>query len=200
MRRFAPVTSVCTVLLFATLTHAQQIDVAIGDGTTLAPKYTNSSQAFLPPQEKGGTYPSVSADVLLRNRLGLNVETSWKYKQASYYGYEKYRPIFTDVNALFQPQLSKKFGLDLMGGIGVASNLFYLPGESCAPAAGTCYVSSDHFMEHLSGGIRYYVWHRLPHIFVRAEIHYYRIQNNFEFHSDNVIRAGASVGYTFGNH
>ena len=200
LRRFAPIASACTVFLFATLAHTQQVDIAVGGGTTLAFKNTTASEALLPPQEKGGVYPSVSAGVLLKKRYGLNVETSWRDKKTTYDGYETYRPIFTDVNALFQPQLRKKIGLDLMAGVGVDSNRFYLPGMTCGSVAGTCYVSSDHFMEHLSGGVRYYFWHRLPHFFVRPEIHYYHIQNNFEFHSNNVFRASVSIGYTFGSH
>jgi hypothetical protein len=50
-------------------------------------------------------------------------------------------------------------------------------------------------MEDLGGGIRYYVWH---HLFVRPEIHYYHIQNNVEFNTDNLFRVGASIGYTIG--
>jgi hypothetical protein len=200
LRRIAPIASACTVFLFAVLAHTQQVDIAVGGGTTLASKNNTSSQALLPPQEKGGVYPSVSADIILKKRYGLNVETSWRDKKASYNGYETYRPFFTDVNALFQPQLRKKIGLDLMAGVGVASNLFYFPGVTCGSVPGTCYVSSNHFMEHLSGGIRYYFWHRLPNFFVRPEIHYYHIQNNFEFHSDNVFRANVSIGYTFRQH
>jgi hypothetical protein len=52
-------------------------------------------------------------------------------------------------------------------------------------------------MEHLGGGVRYYFWHQF---FIRPEIHYYRIQNNVEFHSDNLFRASASIGYTFSRH
>jgi hypothetical protein len=200
LRRFAPIACVCTILLFAIPGRTQQLDIAVGGGTALGFRNNTSSQAALPPVEKGGTYPSVSVSVLLKERYGLNVETAWKDKKASYDGYETYRPIFTDVNALFQPQLNKKMGLDFMAGAGIASNRFYLPGESCGSAPGVCYVSSNHFMEHLSAGFRYYVWHRLPNIFLRPEIHYYHIQNNFEFHSDNVFRASVSVGYTFGNH
>ena len=58
------------------------------------------------------------------------------------------------------------------------------------------YQSSNHFMEDLGGGIRYYVWH---HAFVRPEVHYYHIQSNTdEFSSNNVVRVGASIGYTIG--
>ena len=61
------------------------------------------------------------------NRLGFNAETSWEYRKVSYDGYESYRPIFADVNALFEPQIRKKLSLDLMAGVGIDSNRFYLP-------------------------------------------------------------------------
>ena len=88
-----------------------------------------------------------------------------------------YRPILTDVNAFFQPKLSKKLGLDFMAGIGIASNRFNLLG-SCSIPGCVNYTSSNHFMEDLGVGVRYRFWHRLPHIFVRPEAHYYHIQNN----------------------
>ena len=48
----------------------------------------------------------------------------------------------------------------------------------------------------VGGGIRYYVW---GHVFVRPEGHFYHIVNNTaEFSNNNVIRVGASIGYTIG--
>lgn len=171
-------------------------------GSTLMSAATNSDLAgFHPPIEKGGTYVGISADYIrFKHRLGFNVETAWRYHRVDYPGNgEIYRPILTDFNALFQPRLNKKVGLDLLGGIGVASTRFQVPNAaSCGSPSGGCilYNSSNHFMEDLGGGIRYYVWHRLPHIFVRPEVHYYHIQNNVEFNSNNVFRVGASIGYT----
>jgi hypothetical protein len=195
LSRFVPVFSAAAVILFAAFAQAQQLDVAISGSTLLAAKNTSISEAFVPAQEKGGVYPGVSVSRLIRGRLGVNVESSFRYHRANYYNYEKYRPVFTDVNALFQPKLTKRFGLDLTAGIGVATNLFYLPGGSCYAGGGSCYSNSSHFMEHLSGGVRYNAWR---HFFIRPEAHYYRIENNFEFRSDNVFRVGASIGYTFG--
>jgi hypothetical protein len=205
LTRLAPIASACVFLFLATFSHAQQIDVTVGGSTALAAKNNTSSEASQPPAEKGGVYPSISADVVFKSRfgfrrVGLMAETSWRDHKGSYNGYEQFRPIFTDVNALYQPQLSKKMGFDFTAGIGVASDRFYIAGLTCGSAPGTCYTSKDHFMEQLGAGFRYYVWHRLPNVFVRPEIHYYHIQNNFEFHSDNLFRAGASVGYTFGPH
>jgi hypothetical protein len=195
LRRFAPIASAYTVFLFATLAHTQQVDIALGGSTLMASSPTSSSVNFQPPSEKGGTYINISGDfVKFKHRLGLNVETAWRYKTGNYEGYETYRPIFTDVNALFQPKLGKKLGLDLMGGVGVASTRFNLV-TSCNSPGCINYTSSNHFMEDLGGGIRYYVWR---HVFVRPEVHYYHIQNNQEFNSNNVIRVGASIGYTIG--
>ena len=194
MGKFA-LTASCAVLLFATLAPAQQIDIALGGSVLMTSSPAIDVVNFQPPSEKGGTYINISGDfVKFKHRLGLNVETAWRYKQGNYDGYETYRPILTDVNVLFQPKLGKKLGLDLMGGVGVASTRFNLV-TSCNSPGCINYTSSNHFMEDLGGGIRYYVWR---HVFVRPEVHYYHIQNNQEFNSNNVIRVGASIGYTIG--
>ncbi len=150
---------------------------------------------FQQPAESGGTYVGLSLDVVRwKHRMGFEAETAWRYHKGIYDGYETYRPIFTDFNALYQPKVTKKVGLDFIGGIGVATLRFNLPGP-CNVGGCIDYNSSNHFMEDLGFGVRYRAWRR---IFVRPEVHYYHIQNNQEFHSDNVFRVGASVGYSFG--
>jgi hypothetical protein len=181
----------------AQLASDQQVDIFLGGGTLMSSSNSNSGL----PAEKGGTYLNLGGDaVFLRHRLGINIETAWRASQGVYIsGIENYRPILTDFNLLYQPHLGKKAGLDLMAGIGAGDTRFYAPGPSCSGCVN--YVSTDHFMEHLGGGIRYYVWH---HVFVRPEIHYYHIQsnnnlnNNGAFSSNNVFRVGASIGYTLG--
>lgn len=199
LRKLALLFAVCASFLSIHSAFAQQGDIMFGGGTLLSSAPSGTSQAFQNLAEKGGTYLNVSGDVVgFKRRIGFNVETAWRATQASYYGYESYRPILTDFNALFQPRLGKKLGLDLMGGIGIASTRFYVPfATSCSFFSGCInYTSSDHFMEHLGGGVRYYVWH---HFFVRPEVHYYHIQNNTdEFYSNSVVRVGGSIGYTIG--
>jgi hypothetical protein len=187
----------CALILFADLAAAQQVDVMVGGGTLFSSSPFTASLSQPVISEKGAPYPSLGADIILFGRYGLNVEGAWKWKYGYYPGYgQGYRPILTDGNVLFQPQLSKKFGLDLMAGVGAESVRFYNGYSSTCPYASCSnFLSSNHFMEHLGGGIRYYFYHRL---YVRPEVHYYHIHNNIEFNSDNVIRAGASVGYTFG--
>lgn len=198
LRKFALLASACTVLLFASLASAQeQVDILVGGDTLKSFARVSDSVNFHPPAEQNGTYVSISGDFVgfRKRRLGLSFETAWRYHQGSYYGYETYRPILTDANAFFQPKLTKKLGLDFMAGIGVASNRFNLLGSCNIPGC-VNYTSSNHFMEDLGVGLRYRVWHRVPHIFVRPEAHYYHIQNNREFNSDSVFRVGVSFGYT----
>jgi hypothetical protein len=194
LRKLALLASVSGFLFMAQFASAQQGDIMFGVGSILSPSSSSSDAA---PSEGGGTYLNVSGDVVgFRRRIGFNVETAWRATQANYFQPETYRPILTDFNALYQPRLGKKVGLDLMGGIGIAATRFYLPQiTSCSFTGCINYTSSDHFMEHLGGGIRYYVWH---HVFVRPEVHYYHVQNNVEFNSGNMVRVGASVGYTIG--
>jgi hypothetical protein len=197
LRNFALVAAVCALAMFASLASAQQVDVMVGGGTLFSSSPYTASLNQPVIAEKGGPYPSASFDVLLYGRYGLNVEGAWKYKQGTYPGFDQgYRPILVDGNALFQPRFGKKYGLDLMVGVGAESVRFYQGYSSnCFYASCSNFLSSNHFMEHLGGGIRYYFYHRL---YIRPEVHYYHIHNNIEFNSDNVVRAGASIGYTFG--
>jgi len=198
LRKLAILPSVCAFLFLAQFASAQQGDIMFGGGTLLSSSSSNSSAA---PSENGGTYLNIDGDVVgFKKRLGFNIGTAWRASQGDYGSGTgiTFRPILTDFNALYQPRLGKKFGLDLFGGIGIASSRFYVQQiVSCNIGSGCInYTSSNHFMEDLGGGIRYYAWR---HFFVRPEVHYYHIQSNTdEFNSNNAVRVGASIGYTIG--
>lgn len=203
MRKFALVASVCAVCLClsAALAHAQQIDIAVS-GSSLFSEATPSDLAgFRPPLEKGGVYAGLNGDYVgfgKKHRLGVNVETAWRYHLALYpFNGETYRPIFTDANALFQPHIHGRFGLDIMAGVGLASNRFTLPQATTCSVSSGCvnYTSSNHLMEHIGGGVRCRFFRNF---FVRGEVHYYHVDNNLGFQSNNVLRLGASVGHTWG--
>jgi hypothetical protein len=194
-----------TVFLFfltASLASAQQADAMLGFGTLMSPGATacnfSGSTGQLACPEKGGLYPNISADVIFHQRVGFGFDAVWRASQGNYAGLGiPYRPILFDFNGVYQPRLSKKAGLDLMGGIGWQSTRFYgyTPTFSCQ-ALGACYTSSNHFLVDVGGGIRYYVW---GHVFVRPEAHFYHVLNNtVDFTSGNLVRVGASIGYTIG--
>ncbi len=170
----------------------------IGFGTLMSSGTTSCGQSSCFVPEKGGLYTNISGDVVFKKRIGFNFEAAWKASQGNYAGLGiPFRPILFDFNGLYQPQLSKKVGVDLMGGVGWQTTRFYgyQPTSNCV-YFGACYTSSNHFLVDIGGGIRYYVW---GHMFLRPEAHFYHIVNNTsDFTSNNVVRVGASIGYTIG--
>jgi Outer membrane protein beta-barrel domain len=196
LRRFALFASAAVFFFLASFASAQQGDAMFGFGTLMSPGAASCNFNTGCP-EKGGLYPNVGGDVIFHKRIGFGFDVSWRGSQGNYGGTGlPYRPILYDFNAVYQPRLTKNIGVDLMAGIGGQSTRFYSANYSCNFFSCTNYTSSNHFLEHIGGGIRYYVW---GHVFVRPEIHYYHINNNtVDFTSGNVVRAGASIGYTIG--
>jgi hypothetical protein len=199
LRKFACFAAIFAFSLLTTFASAQQGDAMFGFGTLMSSgSYSSSSSTFSPFEEKGGLYPNISADVIFHRRIGAAFNVSWRGSQGNYQnGYEAFRPILYDFDAMYEPRIGKKIGLDLQAGIGAASTRFYQNAiVSCSYFSGCInYTTSSHFMTHLGGGVRYYVW---GHAFVRPEINYYYVRNNYEFDTGNLFRVGASIGYTIG--
>ena len=198
MRQIALRAVICGFIFLASLSRAQQADAMLGFGTIMSSGSTACGANSCVIPEKGGLYPSISGDVIFHKRVGFNFEASWRARQGNYAGLGiPFRPILFDFNGVYQPHLSKKVGVDLMGGIGWQSTRFYgyQPTSNCV-YFGACYTSSNHFLVDVGGGIRYYV---RGHVFVRPEAHFYHIVNNTaDFSSNNLVRVGASIGYTIG--
>jgi hypothetical protein len=186
----------CALAALVSIAPAQQIDFAGGASTVWSPGPLTASQAFLPPAESGGLYANASLQYLGEKRLGLNVEGAFRAKEGLYNGYQYYRPILYDVNAVYARRMASKIRGDFMAGIGGETLVFYKQ-TNCNYGSGcTTNVNNTHFLLHAGVGVRYYFWRTF---FVRPEAHYYYIHNNFEFHSDHVFRVGASIGHTFGS-
>jgi opacity protein-like surface antigen len=196
LKKSALLVSVCALLGFAAVADAQQIDLAVGGNILESTKNTTASVNYIPPPEKGGLYPSVSFDRIFKNHFGYNAEIAYRYHYALYNYYQQFRPLLYDVNAVFAPPLAKRTNALLMAGLGGQTVLFYSSYGGCYYASGcTTHLDSNHFLLHFGAGIQYRLWRG---VFVRPEAHYYHIVNNTTvFHSDNVLRLGASIGYTF---
>jgi hypothetical protein len=181
--------------LAGTLASAQQIDAAFGVSTLSSASGTTTNGLFF-PTEGGGAYPTFSADFLLHHRIGIEGEVSWRASQNLYGGYQPYRPIFYLFNGIWAPRISKYFTGEVVAGIGGENLRFYQNYYSCSYITGcTTYVSSNHFVGDVGGGIRAYFWHGA---FIRPEVRLYLVNNNVEFSSGRSVRYGASLGYSFG--
>jgi len=194
---------VYALLLFATLASAQQVDVAVGGNTLFSSRNNTASLAYLPPPERGGVYPSASFDRIFKNGFGYSGEFTFRYKQGFYNDYQKYRPVLYDFNAVLAPKfnpfpahISKRTSTIFTAGAGGQTVLYYNPYGNCIYSSGcSTHFNSNHFLVHVSGGFNYRFWRNF---FVRPEAHYYYIiHNTNDFHSNSVLRLGASVGYTF---
>ena len=180
------------IFLFTRGVRAQELDAAFGVGTMNAPSPTaNSNTASL----NGGAYPAFSADFILKRRIGIGGELAWRGTRSVFQEIQPYRPLFYDFNGIYAPKLSKHVTAEMMAGIGWESIRLYQPFTTCGFTSCTDFVSSNHFLGHFGGGLRYYVWGQL---FVRPEAHLYLIHNNVEFNSAHAVRYGISIGYTFG--
>jgi hypothetical protein len=191
------VATLCSFLISSGALLAQENhkgDVAIGFGSVLSTSSSNASGDYSPQNMGGGLYPTASADFLLRHNLGVSGELSWRAARNLYEGYEPFRPLFYDINAIYAPRFGKHLGVEAMAGIGAASTRFYSGQYNCNFVTCTDYVSTTHFMGHVGAGVKLYV---KGNFFVRPEVHWYLIHNNNEFSSGSAERVGASIGYTF---
>lgn len=196
MRRIPLLVLLSSMLVLASAANAQQLDAAFGFNTLKAPSnQAITSSTFYPQSIGGGFFPSVSADYLWKNHLGVQGEVTWRGKDNVYAGYQPFRPILYDFNLMYAPYIGKKVELEGLAGFGGQSSRFYTPYYNCTFTGCTDYQSSNHLLGHLGAGVRLYVWNRF---FVRPEAHFYFTHNNFEFNSSHAERYGVSIGYSFG--
>ena len=197
MRKLGWFLFACGWLALSNVATAQDVDFAAGGSTLFAAHPTSASQAFQPPAEKGGVYPSISLQYMRWGRFGLNGEFVLRYKEGLYNGFQFFRPTLYDVNGVYAYRVSDRSVVHLMAGAGAQTAIFYNKFHGCNSGGGVCVVeaNSTHVMVDFGADLRYKIWRRF---FIRPEGHYYRVINNTQFHSDNLFRAGASIGYTFG--
>lgn len=187
-----------SLLILTGISFAQlaQIDVGVGGSTMFSQKSNSSSEAFILPPLKGGVYPALTLDFRFKNRFGINAEGVFRYHHTFYDEYQEFRPIFYDINGSYTSRVTPKMSADFLGGAGGESLLFYNVFGTCISSTCRDNLSSTKFMLHAGFDLRYYVWKK-RRFFVRPEAHFYRIIDNTQFSSGNILRLGASIGYSF---
>jgi hypothetical protein len=191
------------IFFAANAVQAQQLDVAFGVGTitgqpaTDGDPLTSTTINHFPQTISGGAYPTLSGDFLFKKGFGIGMAASWRAHQNLDIFQQPYRPLLYDFNAVYAPELGKKVQAELQGGIGMESIRFYTPFLTCGTFSGcTNFSSSNHFMTHVGGGLKFYV---TESIFIRPEAHLYFVRNNLEFSGPRVQRFGVSIGYSLKN-
>lgn len=77
MRNLMAVGSMWCLLIAVTSLHAQQIDVAFGGGSLVAPT-TSTTFSGSTASLNGGAYVGFSGDVLIKRNLGAEAEVFWR--------------------------------------------------------------------------------------------------------------------------
>jgi hypothetical protein len=179
-------------LMAAARAYGQQLDAAAGVATILAPASTDTLQSM-----KGGAYPVVTADFLVKRNFGIGGEVTWRGSQAQNYlgAYYPYRPIFWDFDGVWAPRVNRHLSGEFLAGIGGVSTRFY--NSIICNYYGYCvnYSTSTHFLGSFGAGLRYY-FHR--NAFLRPEARLYLVGSNEEFSSSYAGRVGITLGYSFG--
>ena len=175
--------------------QAQQFDVAFGISGLKAPSASEglNSTDHSPQSIGGGVFPAFSGDFLFKKQFGVGGEVFWRATRNLYQAFgaqQPFRPVFYDFNAVWAPKLGKRAAAELVGGIGGESSRFYTPFITCNFVSCTNFVSSNHFLGHVGGGLRLYAWHN---VFIRPEAHFYFVHNNVEFSGPDATRLGAST-------
>jgi len=195
LRKFALFASVCAVFLLCDFARAQELDLSVGGSKLFSTKNKTASEAFLAPPENEGTYVNFTLLRTFENHFGYSAEFVTSYHRPFYNGFQEYRPFLYDLNGVYARHVAKRMTLDLMAGAGGQTVLFYNTYAGCGfPGGCIPRVNTTHFLVHVGAGLRYSVWRG---IFVRPEANFYRIFNNNDFHSGNVLRLGASAVYSF---
>jgi hypothetical protein len=203
LRKLALLFASFCIIFAAGTAGAQQLDVAFGVGTVTGTSASDvsaadfASGAHIPQTISGGAYPAFSGDLLFYKKyFGVGGEIAWRANQNVNIFGQPYRPVLWDFNAVFGPPLGKRAQAEIQGGIGAESVRFYTPFVTCSGSVFvTCtdYQTSNHFMGHVGGGIRFYMTRS---IFIRPEAHFYFVHNNVEFAGPRVNRFGVSIGYS----
>jgi hypothetical protein len=183
------------LVLMAGAVQAQQLDLAFGVSGVKGTSASNAGTNFFPQDVGGGAFPTFSGDFLLHKHLGIEGEVSFRATQNISQGFEPFRPIFYDFGAVYAPPLGKRASLELTTGIGGESVRFYTGTITCNFFQCTNFVSNNHLLWEVGGGIRAYTWRN---VFIRPEAKFYLVRNNFEFSSNHATRIGVSLGYSFG--
>jgi hypothetical protein len=180
--------------------QAQEISAAFGVSGMWAPSanstnlVTSNGNTFFPQSIGTGTWPVVSGSFVTAKRIGVEGEFTWRAKQNFYDGFQPFRPIFWDINALYAPKLGNRATLELLGGIGSEDVRFYGV-TNCSTFTGcTNFVSEKHLLGDLGAGLRLYA---TKNFFIRPEARFYFVRNNFDFSGARAMRGGVSLGFTF---
>jgi hypothetical protein len=199
-------------LTLASQAKAQGVDVYFGMGTASdgaasdpscpAPKQiVNLENNCVGAPVIDGTFGVIGGDVMIKSHLGVNVEDSFRFAQASYVptDFLNARQSFYDFNAVYQPLArDSKIAPVIEGGIGGTKISIYYNQSLCSlcGSQNSLVLSSNHFQVHGAVGLKMYL---RSNIFIKPQVDLHYVPHlNQEYGSNFVPQYTVSIGYSFG--
>lgn len=163
-----------------------------------------------------GFYMGFGGSLMLWKHLGLGANVSFQpgketyatFPEVTYLG-EELQPAYQDqtrvtfysFDGIYEPVSSKKYALDILGGIGGANIKFYqnetITGSLVGSANQSQYFgSSNHFQLHAGVGFTIFV---NDHVFLRPEFDFHFVPNLVQFGRNIVTSEQINLGYSFGD-
>ena len=151
----------------------------------------------------GGLFGVGGVDFMFRKHLGINGEYAFRFKRAPFLPGDSLnmRPVFYDLNAVWQPVSGRRILPVLEGGVGAAKVALYM--SQTTSVTGVTNTSSftagsdrNHFQLHFAAGLKVYI---RGNLFIKPQfdLHYARHLTD-QFGRNVVPQFSGSVGYTFG--
>src|SRR5215813_2848464 len=111
LKKLTYVTVMVVLLTLEIAAHGQQVDAAFGVGTLTAPGSNNASTfANFSQSLSGGAYLNFSGDALIKGNFGVQGEVAWRASRNLYAGFQPYRPVLWDFNAIYAPRFNQQVG------------------------------------------------------------------------------------------
>jgi hypothetical protein len=158
----------------------------------------NTGSPFTTPKMTG-LFGDVGASLMLTHHYGIGGDLNWRFTQGAYAGLN-YRPLFYDIDGIYQPVRTKHVDPELRLGLGGASVRYSINQSSCDQFTGCSssnqfLESSNHFQVHGAAAARIYA---TDHIFVRPAFDLRYVNNFSQFGHNWVPEYSLGVGWSFG--
>jgi len=150
-------------------------------------------------------------DLMLKKHLGIGANVSFQPGKQTYGNFpqtatqfayqDQIRNTFYSVDGIFEPASSKKYAVDILGGVGGVNVKFYQSQTVSSTLIGSnnasqYFGSSNHFQVHAGVGVSVFV---TDHIYVRPEFDIHYVPNFVQFGTNLVKQEMLWVGYSFGD-
>lgn len=159
----------------------------------------NTGSPYTTPK-MGGLFSDIGGNVMFSTHFGVGGDYTWRNTHAAYAGLN-YRPMFYDIDGVYQPRRFGRFEPEFRAGLGGAAIHYTYKQTACnsftgCSTANSPVANSNHFAVHMAAAGRIYA---TKNIFVRPAFDLRYVDNFFQFGRGWVPEYSVGLGWSFGH-